>query len=149
MVQIELEQRALNKSTAGENDANSSVIGLALSPNNYKPLIDESSADPTSDAYGREAYEREGGHGNEHGQAKRVVPSGGCQLFVKSKGFSYLSLTFLLCNVVVMCMPFEGQSDEYAAFTESLATVFTFLFTVELVFRLCGYGTPGNLAVAQ
>ena len=59
---------------------------------------------------------------------------------VESKGFTYLSLTFLVLNVVVMCMPYEGQSAEYEKLTEALAFVFTLAFTLETALRAMGLG---------
>ena len=59
---------------------------------------------------------------------------------VDSKLFSYLTVVVLLCNLVIMCMPYAGQSEAYGEMLETLSNVFTTAFMVELLIKVLGLG---------
>ena len=42
--------------------------------------------------------------------------------------------------MIVMCMPYEGMSDDYADGLEQAATVITYIFIAEMFIKLVGLG---------
>ena len=53
-----------------------------------------------------------------------------------------LSVAVLL-NLVLMCMPYYGMTDEYAEGLEYWATVISYLFIIEMILKLLGLGCAG------
>ena len=75
--------------------------------------------------------------------SKTVQAKGGLaclRRFVKSPGFANVSLSCLMLNVVIMCMPYAGQSAIYEEAIETMSFMFTLLFTIEVIVRLAGLG---------
>ena len=74
---------------------------------------------------------------------KTVTRKGGFRSLrplVDSKAFSYMTIIVLLCNLILMCMPYAGQSEAYTQMLEELAMIFTGAFVVELLIKLLGLG---------
>ena len=68
---------------------------------------------------------------------------GGCRCLrplVTSQSFLYVTLSFLVINVVIMCMPYAGQSEAYARTLHFGSTIFASLFVFEILLRICGIG---------
>ena len=72
------------------------------------------------------------------------APRGGWRLslsrFVTSDSFGHASTALVVINMVVMCCPYAGQTEEYAASIEGLGTVITLIFMLEMVLKLVGVG---------
>ena len=60
--------------------------------------------------------------------------------------FSNLATGMVLVNMTLMCMPYEGMSDEYAIKLEDASTAITIAFMVEMALKLCGLGCGGYWA---
>ena len=59
---------------------------------------------------------------------------------VEAEWFGNTSTLMVLLNLALMCMAYEGMSDEYAATLEVYASVITWVFIVEMFLKLCGLG---------
>ena len=59
---------------------------------------------------------------------------------VNTSWFGNGSTGLVLLNMVLMCMPHAGQSEEYAAKLENAATVISIIFMVEMTMKLFGHG---------
>ena len=59
---------------------------------------------------------------------------------VTSEPFGNVSTGLVLVNLALMCMPYTGMSEGYAAGLENAATVITVIFMVEMVLKLLGLG---------
>eukprot|EP00966_Prymnesium_polylepis_P129823 3002238-Prymnesium_polylepis.1 len=72
---------------------------------------------------------------------------GGCRAWLKdivlAPWFGNISTAFVLFNVAVMCMPFAGMSEDYAAFVELLGSIISWVFIVEMVLKLIALGCGG------
>ena len=53
------------------------------------------------------------------------------------------STALVILNMVLMCMPYEGMSDEYAAKLEDAASIISYLFIAEMFVKLLGLGCAG------
>ena len=53
------------------------------------------------------------------------------------------STTLVVLNMAIMCMPYDGMSDEYAAQLETVATIITWIFILEMGVKLLGFGCEG------
>ena len=62
---------------------------------------------------------------------------------VDSSALSYGSMALVLLNVVVMCLPYDGMSADYAHSLESTGKVLTLAFAVEMGLKLCALGWGG------
>jgi len=62
---------------------------------------------------------------------------------VTASWFGHGSTFLVVLNLVIMCMPYAGQSDEYAADLESAGTAITLLFMAEMGLKLVGLGCAG------
>ena len=65
---------------------------------------------------------------------------------VSADWFRSLSTALVLINMALMCMPYEGQSEERAAWLELGASVITWIFIVEMGLKLVGFGCAGYWA---
>ena len=65
---------------------------------------------------------------------------------VAQEWFGNLSTGLVLLNLAVMCMPYAGMSEEYAARLEDYASVITYLFILEMALKLLGLGLRGYVA---
>ncbi len=72
------------------------------------------------------------------------APRGGWRLslgrIVTSDGFGHASTALVVINMVVMCCPYAGMTEEYAANLETAGTVITVIFMVEMALKLVGVG---------
>ncbi len=59
---------------------------------------------------------------------------------VTAEWFGNLSTLVVLLNMALMCMPYEGMSDAYAARLEGLASMISWMFIVEMALKLLGLG---------
>ena len=59
---------------------------------------------------------------------------------VTSDWFGNGSTALVILNMMVMCCPYAGQSEEWAAQVEGAATVITVLFMIEMALKLVGWG---------
>ena len=62
---------------------------------------------------------------------------------VTADWFNHASTALVIINLVVMCCPYAGMSVEYAANLESIGTVITVIFMVEMALKLLGLGCAG------
>ena len=85
---------------------------------------------------------RYGALGGEGYGAEKEVPGGLPFLrpIVESDPFSYFTVFLLLGNMVIMCMPYAGQSEEYSAQLDYWSSIFTWLFMGEIFLKLIGVG---------
>ena len=60
--------------------------------------------------------------------------------FVVSRGFRHFSLANLLFNILAFCLPYNGQTVEYAQATEKAQVVITIIFAVEVLLSFLGRG---------
>ena len=67
----------------------------------------------------------------------------GLAAIVTSDWFGNCSTALVVINLLVMCMPYAGQSTSYANLVETLGTVITVIFMVEMVLKLIGLGCQG------
>ena len=67
----------------------------------------------------------------------------GLAAIVTSDWFGNCSTALVVINLLVMCMPYAGQSTGYANLVETLGTVITVIFMVEMVLKLIGLGCKG------
>ena len=63
--------------------------------------------------------------------------------FVTSDGFGHASTALVVINLIVMCCPYAGMTTEYADNLESIGTVITVIFMVEMALKLLGLGCAG------
>ena len=61
----------------------------------------------------------------------------------QSHMLSHISTVFVLINMVVMCMPYEGMPHEHAEVLEQIARGITWVFIVEMAIKLLGLGCYG------
>ena len=54
-----------------------------------------------------------------------------------------LATALVILNMVLMCMPYEGMSDAYAAKLEDAASIISYLFIAEMFVKLLGLGCAG------
>ena len=54
--------------------------------------------------------------------------------------FGNASTALVLINMGLMCMPYEGMSDDYSAGIESAASVISWIFIVEMALKLLAMG---------
>ena len=59
---------------------------------------------------------------------------------VNTSWFGNGSTGLVLLNMVLMCMPYAGQTEEYALKLENAATVISIIFMVEMTMKLLGHG---------
>ena len=59
---------------------------------------------------------------------------------VNTSWFGNGSTGLVLLNMVLMCMPYAGQTEEYAVKLENAATVISVIFMVEMTMKLFGHG---------
>ena len=64
----------------------------------------------------------------------------GLMKFMTSDGVGNVSTAFVVFNLAVMCMPYAGQPESWANLSENLATFITWVFIVEMFFKLLGMG---------
>jgi hypothetical protein len=62
---------------------------------------------------------------------------------VSSDRFGHASTGLVIINLVVMCCPYAGMTTEYADNLESIGTVITVIFMVEMALKLLGLGCAG------
>ena len=62
---------------------------------------------------------------------------------VTSDWFGNGSTALVILNMMVMCCPYAGQTEEWAAQVEGAATVITVLFMIEMALKLVGLGCKG------
>ena len=71
-------------------------------------------------------------------------PDGLCRrpfrLIANAEWLNHTSTALVLVNMVLMCMAYEGMSEEYAADLENAATVITWCFIIEMGIKLIGLG---------
>ena len=60
---------------------------------------------------------------------------------VESESFISITLLFLMINVLIMCLPYAGQPESRTELLHTLSSVFTNLFTVEIVLRFLALGS--------
>ena len=61
----------------------------------------------------------------------------------ESAWLSNTSTGLVVVNMVLMCMPYEGMSEEYAANLEAAASIISYIFIVEMAVKLVGLGCAG------
>ena len=59
---------------------------------------------------------------------------------VNASWFGNASTALVLINMGLMCMPYEGMSDDYSAGIESAASVISWIFIVEMALKLLAMG---------
>ena len=75
------------------------------------------------------------------GGSAEGATGGGClERAATSSLLNHASTLLVLMNMVLMCMPYEGMPDDYAAQLESGATVITWIFIAEMVLKVLGIG---------
>ena len=62
---------------------------------------------------------------------------------VTSDWFGNGSTALVILNMMVMCCPYAGQTEAWAAQVEGAATVITVLFMIEMALKLVGLGCKG------
>jgi hypothetical protein len=62
------------------------------------------------------------------------------RVIANAEWLNHTSTALVLVNMVLMCMAYEGMSEEYAADLESAATVITWCFIIEMGIKLIGLG---------
>ena len=45
-----------------------------------------------------------------------------------------------LMNMVIMCLPYDGMTDEYSANLEAASSVITWIFIAEMAVKVAGHG---------
>jgi len=65
---------------------------------------------------------------------------------VESTTFQYGTMLMLVCNMVVMCMPYAGQPAEYGLLIETLTAYFTVLFVIEMALKFVAVGVKDFFA---
>lgn len=58
----------------------------------------------------------------------------------RSAALSHVATALVLLNMGMMCMPYHGMSDRYAARLEEWTSYCTLAFIAEMVLKLCGLG---------
>ena len=86
-----------------------------------------------------------GNRGGADGGCWEGDGSGGGTLtrLANSEALSATSTAFVLFNMVLMCMSYDGMSDEYALGLERAASLVTWLFIGEMGLKLAGLGCHG------
>ena len=74
---------------------------------------------------------------------EKVVPTGFLADLANSSFLSGASILLVLVNMVLMCMPYYGMSDEYAANLELVGSYITYAFAFEMGIKLLGLGCGG------
>ena len=64
-------------------------------------------------------------------------------LMAESSWLGNTSTTLVIVNMVLMCMPYEGMMEEYAANLELAASYISWLFIIEMGVKLIGIGCSG------
>ena len=62
---------------------------------------------------------------------------------VESSSFSNASTALVVLNLVVMCLPYASQSEQYGRRLELISTALTVIFMVEMAVKLTGLGCRG------
>lgn len=62
---------------------------------------------------------------------------------VTSAWFNNMSMVLVLVNMAIMTMPYESQSDDYAASLESAQLTITWIFIIEMGLKIIGLGCTG------
>ena len=62
---------------------------------------------------------------------------------VNETWFGNVSTGLVLFNMMLMCMPYYGMSEEHGASLENAATVVSVLFMIEMALKLTGMGCTG------
>ena len=75
-------------------------------------------------------------------QTKWFMPQGGMQRFFAqiclSKAFEVFIYFVIICNVVVLAMPYHGMSDSYYDMLEEIGFGFTMIYNIEAFIKLAG-----------
>ena len=75
------------------------------------------------------------------------TPTGGCRLALKElmtgKTLGDISTGFVVFNLVIMCMPYAGQPESWENLTEGLSSFVTWVFIVEMFFKIIALGCTG------
>lgn len=75
-------------------------------------------------------------------QTKWFMPQGGMQRFFAqiclSKTFEVSIYFVIICNVVVLAMPYHGMSDSYYDILEEIGFGFTMIYNIEAFIKLAG-----------
>ena len=66
----------------------------------------------------------------------RSVP----KTFAENKNFEYIVMTAILFNTVLLSVTWAGMSPQAVLTTEIINYVFTALFIIEAVSKICAYG---------
>ena len=62
----------------------------------------------------------------------------------KSDALSNVSTALVLINMVVMCLPYHGMSEAYAASLELATTGITYAFILEMLLKMAGLAAPAT-----
>ena len=115
-------------------NAEARTPALDRSSSGYERLLDEGRGENGGGESGG------GGGGDAQGGLHCLRP------LVTSRPFLYVTLGLLVVNVVLMCMPYAGQSAAYARVLHLGAAGLASLFVLEIFLRLLGLGCAEFMA---
>ncbi|KAK9823223.1 hypothetical protein WJX72_001160 [[Myrmecia] bisecta] len=77
---------------------------------------------------------------------KQAAPRRLAARMINSPYFDPVILLAIVLNIIIMAMPYQGQSAEYVRINDNLNAFFTFLFTAEAVVKITAFGPGGYVA---